>query len=552
MSTTTVLATDLIEMQAPSKASVRTPSIHQTRTSVESPSGSSDNSGVDVTSLNQARKASRVRTVLTIFTPAFVGFCASFTNGIITVGLPIIARSISLERSLYLWPSSVYGLTSGAALLIAGSMADIVGAREVELVGIVLLGIFALACGFAQTGAQLVAFRALQGVALAMHLPASVAIITGAVPSGRARNLGFACLGFSQPLGFALGLVLSGVMIEKAGWRSGFYLSGSCTLAIAVAALWTLPKLKTPSEGTMATLKKVGQDIDWIGGILSSSGLAILAYVLAILSADLISIRTPLTLSLLILSVILLICFPLWMRYRTQHNRPALVPNKLWRNTPFTATCIMVALSYGVMNSIELFSSLYFQEIQHASTLTTSLYLMPNLATGVLINIFVGIYVHKLPARWLVTASAMICAISPLFMAIMKPEWNYGYMAFWAQAFAPFSADVLFTVGLIVISDSFPEETQALAGAVFNTVAQFGMSLGMGSCQVVALGVQGSTESAGGQNSSEEGAFADSNNVALLKGYRASYWMMFGYMIVCVVIAAVGLRKAGRVGLKRE
>lgn len=211
-----------------------------------------------------------------------MGFIASFTNGITTVGLPIIARSIALERSLYLWPSSVYGLTSGAALLISGSIADIVGARSVELVGVTFLGLFTLLCGFAQTGTQLVIFRALQGIALAMHLPASVAIITGAVPSGRARNLGFACLGFSQPLGFAVGLVLSGIMIERLSWRSGFYLAGSCSLATTVAAFWTLPKLKPQHVGGIVSLwKKAGREIDWVGGLISSSGLALLAYVLA-------------------------------------------------------------------------------------------------------------------------------------------------------------------------------------------------------------------------------------------------------------------------------
>jgi MFS family permease len=229
------------------------------------------------------------------------------------------------------------------------------------------------------------------------------------------------------------------------------------------------------------------------------------------------------------------------MHHRTNSGKAALVPNKLWSSLPFTSTCIMVTLSYGVMNSIELFSSLYFQEIQHASTLTTSLYLLPNLGVGVLINIGVGFFVDRVPARWLVAGSAMICALSPLFMALMNPTWNYWYLAFWAQLFAPFSADVLFTVGLIVVSNSFPEETQALAGAVFNTVAQFGLSLGMGSCQVVALGVQ----------SSDDGASPESA-MAVLKGYRASYWLMFGYMLVCIVIAVVGLRKAGKVGLKRE
>jgi MFS family permease len=142
-----------------------------------------------------------------------------------------------------------------------------------------------------------------------------------------------------------------------------------------------------------------------------------------------------------------------------------------------------------------------------------------------------------------------------MMMALMNPDWSYWYLAFWAQIFAPFSADVLFTVGLIIVSDNFPEETQALAGAVFNTVAQFGMSIGMGSCQVVALGIQdkeSGSAASGGHGGGGDGASENTDTMALLQGYRASYWLMFAYMVVCGVIAIVGLRKAGKVGLKRE
>ncbi|KAH7075240.1 major facilitator superfamily domain-containing protein [Paraphoma chrysanthemicola] len=544
--TETVVVTKPIQLQSTTKVTLGHQSPHRSQDSLESPGQSLNSLDAEASAPNPAIKVSKAQTFLTIFTPSFVGFIASFTNGLITVGLPIIGRSLSLERSLYLWPASVYGLTSGASLLIAGSITDIVGARPVEILGISLLGVFSLACGFSQTGAQLVAFRALQGVALAMHLPASVAIITGAVPSGRARNVGFACLGFSQPLGFAVGLVLSGVMIERAGWPSGFFLSGALTLAVAVAAVWTLPSLKKErTDNAKPMLKRLATEIDWIGGIISSGGLAIFAYVLAILSADLVSIGSAETISLLVLSIVLLLAFPVWMRFRTLSNKPALVPNKLWTNMAFTSTCIMVAVSYGVMNSVELFSSLYFQEVQHASALTTSLYLLPNLCAGVVINITVGLFVHRVSARWLVAGSSLICALSPIFMAVMNPDWSYWYLAFWAQLFAPFSGDVLFTVGLIVVSDTFPEDTQALAGAVFNTVAQFGISIGLGSCQVVALAIQDKET-----GNAVDGGRGDAK--ALLKGYRASYWLMFAYMLVCGVIAVLGLRKAGRVGLKRE
>ncbi|KAJ4356985.1 hypothetical protein N0V95_002857 [Ascochyta clinopodiicola] len=556
MSTTMATVTEVVQSQTISKTTFQEPSVRNSSPSADSARtlGASRTDGVldsESSSLSKST-ASNLQIFLAIFTPSFVGFLSSFTNGVITIGLPEIARSLSLDRSLYLWPSSVYGLTSGACLLIAGAIADIVGARPVELLGITSIGAFTLACGFSTTGEQLVVFRALQGVALAMHLPASVALISGAVPSGRARNLGFACLGFSQPLGFAVGLVISGILIEKAGWRSGFYLSGSALLATAIAAVWTLPKLETGAHDGVVTLaKKVGKEVDWVGGMISGGGLAILAYVLAILSADLATIRSAETATLLAVSIVLLLAFPAWMHYRKRVNKPALVPNTLWRNIPFTSTCIMVALSYGVMNSIETFSSLYFQEIQQATPLTTSLYLLPNLTTGVLLNILVGTFVHKIPAFYLVSISAVICSISPLLMAVMDPNWNYFYLAFWAQVFAPFSADVLFTVGLIIVSDNFPERDQALAGAVFNMVAQFGMSLGMGSCQVVALGVIGSGKS-GKDGGSGHGNPSTDDPKELLKGYRASFWTMFGYMLCVVCVAIVGLRKAGKVGLKKD
>ena len=245
---------------------------------------------------SELKPTSNLRLTLTILQPSLVNFLSSFTNGIIIVGLPVIAQSLSLPRSLYLWPSSVYGLTSGSMLLIAGSVADLLGPSHVELVGILILGLFTLACGLSTTGVQLVIFRALQGFAMAMHLPASVALVAAGVPEGKSRNIGFACLGLSQPLGFSVGLVIGGIMIERAGWRSGFYVSGGTVLLAAVAALWMLPKVKSDRPSNTRIAKTLYTEIDWIGGALASGGLAMLAYVLAcVLSRILKAFRPTLT-----------------------------------------------------------------------------------------------------------------------------------------------------------------------------------------------------------------------------------------------------------------
>lgn len=125
--------------------------------------------GTSTATSSPSQHLSTFHLAMTMFQLCLVNFFVSFTSGVITVGLPKIASSINLQRSLYLWPASIYSLTSGAALLIAGSVADIIGARRVEICGVCLLGVFILACGFAQTGIQLVVFRALKGIALAMH-----------------------------------------------------------------------------------------------------------------------------------------------------------------------------------------------------------------------------------------------------------------------------------------------------------------------------------------------------------------------------------------------
>ncbi|KAF2877066.1 major facilitator superfamily domain-containing protein [Massariosphaeria phaeospora] len=541
--------TQTIELEALSHTTILTPIISKKSLEIANNATTAE----DGPSTPYAPSASTLKITLTIFQPSLVNFVSSFATAIITVGLPVIARDIDLPRSLYLWPSSVFGLTSGAMLLIAGAITDIVGARIVEQIGILFLGVFTLACGLSTTGVQLVVFRALQGIAMAMHLPASVALIAGTVPSGRSRNVGFACLGLSQTLGFAFGLVLSGIMIQRSGWRSGFYLCGGANLLAAVASLWLLPKVNPGSESDRTKLQRILDEIDWVGGIISGGGLAILAYVLAILSADLSTIRSADTISLLSVSIVLLVAFPIWMHYRERAAKPALVPNSLWKNLPFASTCIMVVLSYGVVNSMELFSSLYFQEVQNATTLTTSLQLLPSLVVGTVLNLGMGLFIHRISVRWLVTVSSFLCALAPLMMALVDPAWQYWYLEFWAQVFAPMSVDVLFTIGLIIVSENFPEKTQALAGAVFSTVSQFGLSLGVGSCQVVALGVMGKNEGTeGGDGVGHSAAFEGMDAVAILRGYRASFWTMFAYMILCGLIAVVGLRKAGKIGLKRE
>lgn len=97
---------------------------------------------------------------------------------------------------------------------------------------------------------------------------------------------------------------------------------------------------------------------------------------------------------------------------------------------------------------------------------------------------------------------------------------------------------MLFTVSNLVISNAYPQDVQSLAGGVFNEVAQFGNSVGLAVTAAIAASVT-------------EHSKLDPTD-ALLQGYRAAFWTIFGATATVVVITFFGLKKAGRVGSKED
>ena len=198
-------------------------------------------------------------------------------------------------------------------------------------------------------------------------------------------------------------------------------------------------------------------------------------------------------------------------------------------------------LSWAVINVMEWFFSLFFQDVQQLSALQTSIRFIPSIISGAFLNIATGALAHKFRADYLVAVTSLISAISPLLMALVDPAWPYWYSACWAMLLTPFSADVIFTVAALVITNVFPPQTQALGGAVFQTIAQFGTSVGLAIMASISASV--TDDSNFKEKSSPE---------ALMKGFRVTFWICFGWMLLAIVIGGLGLRRVGKVGLKRE
>jgi MFS family permease len=185
-------------------------------------------------------------------------------------------------------------------------------------------------------------------------------------PPGTTRNLGFAVLGAGQPIGFATGMVLSGVFIERLSWRWAFYCSAIVNLGVFVAAVWGLPKMKV-TEGV--GWRNFWTKVDWLGVALVSTSLGIFFYILAyrLLSSDgdcrIVSqsrkaFLLPSSIALTILATSLFPLFLLWERRQVRLHKPCILPLAVWKNRSFASICVAVLFSWATFNGVQYFATL--------------------------------------------------------------------------------------------------------------------------------------------------------------------------------------------------
>jgi nitrate/nitrite transporter NarK len=82
-----------------------------------------------------------------------------------------------------------------------------------------------------------------------------------------------------------------------------------------------------------------------------------------------------------------------------------------------------------------------FQQVQDVSVIQTSLYFLPNILAGVVLNVFTGLLVHRIRADHLVLFTSILSAVPPLLMAIINRQWPWWWCAFPAMLLLPASAD---------------------------------------------------------------------------------------------------------------
>jgi len=153
---------------------------------------------------------------------------------IVNTALDAIGSSLGGGVAELQWVVSAYTIAFAAFILTAGALGDRIGAKRVFMAGFAIFTAASVACAVASDAVTLIAARCVQGLAAAILVPNSLALLRRAYADEKARGRAVGVWAAGASLALTAGPFVGGALITMVGWRAIFLVN----LPIGLAGLW--------------------------------------------------------------------------------------------------------------------------------------------------------------------------------------------------------------------------------------------------------------------------------------------------------------------------
>lgn len=376
------------------------------------------------------------RLILAIaITASFVAFLDS---SVVNVALPSIVKELGGGLTTQQWTVDAYLLTLGSLILVAGSVSDAFGRQRVLRIGLILFGIASVAVAVAPSAGILIGARLVQGIAGAMLVPSSLALITSTFDGAeRGRAIGTWTAATSGAM--VAGPLLGGLAVDLASWRWAFLIN---VLPIGVA-LYLLTRVEARD------VRKAGATVDLTSAALCALGLG--GAVFALIEQPNLGWGDPLV---WIAGVGGAVVFAWFVWRQTRIERPML-PLGLFRARNFAWGNVSTMLVYGALGLNGFVIAVYLQERAGLSATAAGLATIPITLALIALSSRAGAISGRIGPRLFMTLGPFLMAGGALLMLTVSDPFSY-----WTQLLP---GVLLFGVGLAAT-------VSPLTAAVLNAV----------------------------------------------------------------------------------
>lgn len=385
----------------------------------------------------------------------------SMDVSVLYFAVPFISRDLEPSSTQQLWIFDVYGFVLAGLLITMGSLGDRIGRRRLLLIGALSFSLASLGAAYSHSAGQLIAARAVLGVAGATLMPSTLALIRNMFHDEAQRRTAIAIWTGATTSGVALGPVLSGFLLDHYWWGSVFLINIPFMILLLVLAPVLVPEFRAPQTGRF----------DLLSSLLSLGAVLPAIYGIKEIAAD---GADSARLGYIAAGVVVGALF-LLRQVRSDHP---MIDLGMFRSCGFTGSVLMNLLAMFAIVGFAIFTTQYLQSVLGMSPMVAALWsLVPALGVGGVAPLS-GVLVKRFDRAYIAAAGFMMAVIGFIVLTQLHAQSHIWVVLIGAGVYASGLVMVM-TVGSELIMGAVPPERAGSAAAVVETATEFGGALGM-------------------------------------------------------------------------
>jgi DHA2 family multidrug resistance protein-like MFS transporter len=386
----------------------------------------------------------------------------SMDTSVLLYAVPFITKSLHPSSTEQLWMYDVYGFVLAGLLITMGAAGDRIGRRRLLLFGAFAFSAASLGAAYAGSAGELIAARAVQGIAGATLMPSTLALIRNMFHDPAQRKKAVAIWTAGMMSGVMFGPVISGVLLEHFWWGSVFLINVPVMALLLVLAPFLLPEDRSPQTGRF----------DLPGSVLSFAAVLPIVFGVSEMAENGVDrIRLASVAFGLVMAVLFLI------RQRTAAH--PMVDLSLFRSRGYSGSLATSLIAMFATLGNAIFLTQYLQSVLNMSPFKAALWsLVPSLGVGAAIGI--GSALAKAFDRAYVIAGGFLVILAGYAVqATLLHADSHLWVLIVGAGLLASGAVAVMTLGNELMLGAIPPERAGAAAAMNETVTELGGALGM-------------------------------------------------------------------------